>query len=348
MFLRNDEHFIAMNTNADVGGWGLPFVSMKTPELKRLREECGITVALEQIYWHKAERGFGEYSWAMSDMQVQRCLDAGMRVIMAAPFSIMGMPPREWVGKYADGRPMNDILSYWCPEAEEYRYRFLETLVERYSGPDVTIALHEFLGGEQYLWNHPMFYDDHAIRSFQRKHGSGTRPADYHPPGPLEPQTKEWLREAVVQHNLLMQKALVGQHNEVWDCAQYNIALQSEANGNFARPDVIKAYRDEWPDATIWLLQYTYWGNGPDNAQRVDDLMEAYNCKTIVEANYCGGISTTTPLAIKGGFNWKNKEQWHGQIVSPLHPFGGQKELKPWMMEKMKWAVDTWNEARSE
>jgi hypothetical protein len=151
-----------------------------------------------------------------------------------------------------------------------------------------------------------------------------------------------------------MQSVLVGQHNEVWDATQYLVSLQSPSNGNYARPDVLAAYRKAWPEATRWLLQYTYWGNTMcGNTQVVDDLLNDYDCLTIVEANYCEGLlgPPTNPvpspvLALQGGFDQKYPERWRGQVISPLHPLRAHTSLEPWMIEAMKGAVDLWREAR--
>jgi len=344
-FLKPTDSMILMNSNADIGGYGLTWYSMDTPELIRLRDECGFTVVEEQIFWHDVERLVGQYNWILPDKQVERVKRAGMKLILCAPDSVPSCLPPEWYLRYVGDTTSRNYLSIWNKEAQEYERNFLQEVIKRYGGADVSVIFHGFLGGESALENTATWFDHAALKDFEQKFGAGARPVDYTPsgrqydPGELAEPTKTWLRDAVVARHVFIQEAFVGQHNELWCDLQLLIAWQSQSNGNFAQPWIHKAYRERWPDAEQWLLLYTYWGNGPDNAVYVDKLRADFGCKVIVEANYCEGLRdqpSTVPAAIAKGFQ--------GQIVCPLHPFRGHATNEPWMIEIMKRANDQWKE----
>jgi hypothetical protein len=339
-FLLDSEYMILMNSNADIGGYGLPFISMDANQLKRVKDETGITVAEEQIYWHDIEKTRGQYDWRLPDKQVKRVQDAGMRLILCAPITIPHHLPDDWFWKDERGNIVRHGLSFWNAEAQDYQREFIKKVIERYSGPDTSVIFHGFLGGESVMHNHPAFFDNAAIANFKQRYGSHAMPVVGGAPFPLSPETREWLRDVVVNHHLFMQEAFRHQFNEVWDDLQPLIATQSEANGNFAQYDIHAAYSKTWPDVEQWMLMYTYFGNGPDSIAEVRRIVHDHNCKVIVEANYCEGLRDTPhtyDLAIEEGFR--------GQIVCPLHPFRAHKIIEPWMYEVIKSANDAWKAA---
>ena len=336
-FLRSEDRMILMNSNAEMGGYGLKFTSMDTPDLKRVRDECGVTVAEEQVYWHDVEKTRGQYDWSLPDRQVDRVLKAGLRLILCTPISVPKCLPKEWYWM-EKGKRSNQFshLSFWHADAQNYQRAFIEKIIERYSGDDVHVIFHGFLGGESVMWNSPGFFDVAAIADFKARYGADEMPVVGLPKDafPLSPETREWLSDAVVRHHVFMQEAFMKQHNEVWDDLQPNIAKQSEANGGFAQYAIHEAYKEKWPDVEQWLLMYTYWSNGPQSAGEIDRLITDFGCKVIVEANYCEGLPRTTELAIAKGF--------HGQIVCPLHPFRAHTSMEPWMYGVIKEACDLW------
>lgn len=327
---------ILMNCNDKCGAWGLKWISLKQSDLRRIRDQCGVTVVEEQIYWNQVEKKRGSYDWSISDRQVNRVLGAGMKLIMCVPMAIPGGLPNEWYWKGKGGGINKSGLSYWNADAQAYQRAFVERVIERYSGPGISFIYHGFLGGESAMWNNPVFFDDAALADFKQKYGGTPEAADStaDPPFALSPNTKEWLRDGVVSHHLFIQEPFMKQHNEVWDNLQPNIALQSEANGNYAQYDIHQAYKETWPDVEHWLLMYTYWNNGPWSAEQIDRLVEDFDCKVIVEANYCESLPGTTELALDKGF--------FGQIVCPLHPFRNHARMEPWMYDAIKQAVNLW------
>lgn len=362
MFLKPTEHLIFYNTQTEhqvfQGGW----IALEADGIRQLHEECGIDVALEMTMWHGVETRPGQRDWRYVDHYVERCQKGGMRVMLSAPFTVPQGLPQAWYAAYQDGSTYYEQLSFWHPDAEAYQRDYLQQLVDRYSGADVTVILWGFAGGETYLWNNGVYYDAAARRSYQQRYGSraelpplvlATAPDGQRYFEPLAPEVKAWLQDGIVAHQLNMQSALVGQHHEVWDNTSYRIGLQSESNGNYACPAVFAAYRKTWPDATRWTCQFSYWQIEDHFAVPVDDLLRDYGTQLIVEADYCRGLvetPSTAERAIVGGKNHVLPEQWRGQIVSPLHKdicgVTGVTTMQPWMLDAMKRAVDTWRTAR--
>lgn len=345
-FFRPQDKMILMNSNEDMGGYGLPFKSMDTPLLIRMRDECGISIVEEQIYWHDIEKGIGQYDWTLPDKQVKRVRDAGLRLLLCAPVTVPTCLPVDWYWKTKEGYVGYFGLSFWKDEAQQYELEFIKKVIERYSDSETHVIYHGFLGGECIMPNHPSFYDDAALANFRARYGANTAP-NYGPPHTpeypqersfaLDERTTEWLRDAVIKHHLLIQEPFKAQFNEVWDDAQPMIAKQSEANGNSAQYALHKAYTEKWPDVEQWLLMYTYFGNGEWSASEIERLRDDFNCKVIVEANYCEGLWSPPPTVVTA-----IEKKFQGQIVCPLHPFRGHTEMEPKMMAVIKWANDLW------
>ena len=352
-FLKSNEYMILMNSNEQIGGYGLKFISMPTEILKTVKDQCGVIVVEEQIYWHDIERRKGEYHWELPDKQVNRVLQAGMRCLLCAPITIPNFFPDDWYWKARNGT-MHHGLSFWNADAQSYQRMFVEKVIERYHSSDVNVILHGFLGGESLMTNEPGFFDACAIDDFKRRYGQDRMPivgpakATYlnprYPipiPFELDDDTRVWLYDACIRHHLFMQEPFRAQFNEVWDDLQPVIGLQSEANGNMCQYDLHKAYRETWPETEQWLLMYTYFGNGPWSASVMDRIIKDWSCNTIVEANYCEGLvgaPSTTDLAIELGFQ--------GQIVCPLHPFRAHRKMEPWMYEAIRVANEKWKASR--
>lgn len=348
MFLKPDEHLIVQQSNQDVNPtpW-LPCIDLSTDDLKRLKNECGINVVFEWAYWSLVEKN-GKYGWSNVDKRVKRVRDAGMRLIMCSPISVpQDLADVDMYGMGRDGNPYRGILSFWNPKSREYQRKFLQAVVDRYSGTDVTI-IYTGLACEYLLWNDPVYLDKAAVADFKERYGEDIK-KHAEKPITITPELEQWMVDGVTDHLLSMQEILVGQHNEVWDLTQWKIGKQSMHNGVFGRPLYFAAYKKRWPDATRWLLQFTYMRHGLENAKVVHELLEECDCKTIVEANYCEGLrdENTAERAIAGGDHTeKSPLRWHGQIVSPLHAFRGHKTLEPWMMGVMKATADKWRAAR--
>ena len=349
MFLKQDDYLVLQQTNADAtAGWGIPCRDMTVDEMKKLHEYCGINTVFEWAYWSMVEKS-GQYDWSIVDRKIDQCRKAGMRMIMATPIS----PPQDLTNLDLYGRGLNGIeyrylLSFWNPEAMEYTRKFVQALLDRHAGPDINFMMGDLIM-ESYLWNAPVYLDRAATEAFRNRYDDDIR---HHARGQVTvtKELREFLRDGVIDYHLFIQDLLIGQHNEIWDHSQWIIALQSQHNAVFARPDVYGAYRKRWPDVDIMMMASTYWKHGDQNAQRVNDILSMYDARILVEAGYCEGLRNGTPdRAIKGGVYELTAEpdRWQGQVVGPIHPLGdGNREIEPWMYDIMKQTVEKWRVAK--
>jgi hypothetical protein len=328
-FLQSTDHILIMNINPQIPFFHFRVVDLKEDELKVLRQ-AGATVVCEYLWWQQLEPRKGVYEWEQSDRMVERARRANLKIVLNAWSVPPTWFPDDWYASFAPRDTLcRDILSLWHREAQAYMRGFMNQLVARYSGPDVLVVLSEYLTGESILHNCPCFYDAAALADYKQCYGTGRRPEI------TELDTLEWLRRSVVQHYLDAQSVLVEQHNEVWDALQWLIARQSWANGNYAQPDLLAAYRQRWPTANIVLIQYTYFAHGPEYFSYIQDLRKRLGLHLIVEAQYCEGLQ-------RGSAAWAREQGANGQIVAPLHPFTGHTCLEPWMAEAIQQAASAW------
>ena len=356
MFLQPDDHMIVQDSNAFAVWWN-EVRDLRVDELKRLNQECGVKTAHVMCHWNRVETA-GEYDWTLIDEVVNRFRAGGMKMLMQIPVS----PPQDlenldWYGQGRDGEPYRGLLSFWNMEARQYTENFIKDAIAHYDSNDINF-IHAGLISEHYLWNAPVYLDTAAAQRFQWKYDDDIQ---NHIGGitTVTRQLREFLRDGVIDHYLAMQRTLVGQHNEIWDHTQWVIALQSEHNGSFARPDLYAAYQREFPDAQRMMMASTYFSHGEGNAHVVNDLLRMYDAKVIVEAQYPAGLrvdpgngKSTTDWAIAGGLlpDYGNPERWIGQCVSLFNTFGdteGFEELPDWKFEVVKAANDKWAAAKA-
>jgi hypothetical protein len=116
---------------------------------------------------------------------------------------------------------------------------------------------------------------------------------------------------------------------------QYVGDKYSKAHGNFIQVDLYKAYRKLYPDGCIVSCQCTYFDelHTQDSILFLDFLKEATKCEVIVEAHFCKGLPTTTPIAIAKGFR--------GQLVRPAYE-NAATFLKDSHVENIKNSIIQW------
>ena len=343
MFLADNEHVIVMNIPDKK--WGVPF---NLDDYKRLRDEAGVTVIHDYIYWDQIEKKskHPRRDWEIVEGQVKMARDAGMKVMFMSPISVPRYLNPDWYSAYLDYSPYMGILSFWNMEARRYQQDFLQEFMDRFTADDVTICYTGYLG-EHYLWNTPVYGDRAAVEAWEKKVGKSTKLATQGTETEITQELREFIRDGVVDHLCAMQDILVKQHNETYDTTQPGIANQSLFNGSFAQPDVFKAYQERYPTADRFYISYTYWACGHGNGAVIDKMMEETGTQLIVEAAFCEGLAGQSPeMAIEGGYHKKNPHLWRGQVVAPLHRFTGHKHLEPWMLEAIKRAINVWREAR--
>lgn len=331
MFLPENEYLVVMNLPVEIkfpGHKGIPLIDS---ELSRLKD-IGVGTVLNWIFWDVVV-GLG---WEHADRAMEQARRLGLRNIIGVYQNPSHELPQDYYASFEGGKPCRLILSPWNDEAQQAAKDFYTEVVNRYGGDDVNVIKCEFLSGESFIHNEPCYFDRAALASFgQEVGGRPVRDA---------PETLEWIRRVAVKQFMDIDGHLVGQHNEIWNALHPVISTQSLSNGNFAQEDILKAEREAFPDATIVLLQYTYWAHHASiirGEMYVDILtrwVKDYNLDLIVEAHYCDGLDTTAPLAIERGFR--------GQILAPLHPFKPQTRIEEWQFQVIERAQRLWESSK--
>lgn len=302
MFLCPDEYLLVMNLPEHQKAPG-QCIPLPDDELRRLRD-VGVQTVINYSHWNVTDSQEG---WGYVDALVKQARRLGLKCILATPNWYPLNLPDAWFARLRQGRRIREVLSIWNRDAMSALTRHLEEVIRRYGGPGVLVTYAGYLGGECVLHNAPCFYDEAALASCGGEPDIETE------------ETQEWLKQSVVEHFMEVDGVLVTQHNSVWNALQWLIAQQSKANGNFAQEDILRAEFETWPEAERVLLQYTYYAHREPYPTLVKQWKQEFGLSVIVEAQYCVGLETTTPLAIEWGFR--------GQIVCPLHPWAGVKSV---------------------
>lgn len=297
---------------------------------KRLYD-VGIRTAHEQPAWKTVEPSKGEYNFDYLDMIINRNREAGLKSLMQLHgWRIPYWMPDEWYAKTKDGIIEKEVLSLWNKEAQEHGDKLYKALDEHYwNDKDVAFFLGEWQGGEAVYPMTWCIYDDAALEDYKSIYGNSALPI------PDDPNTLDWFGKKSIEHLIHRSELIYPKFHEIWNMQQYIMDKYSKAFGNFIQVDLYKAYRKLFPDGCIVCCQATYFDRGhkQDNVDFVDDLMKTTNCEVIVEAHFCKGLPTTTPLAIAKGFR--------GQLVRPAYEEGATR-LKDWHVENIKNSYNLW------
>lgn len=301
---------------------------------ERLRN-VGIQTAHEQPAWCMLEPAQGQYNWAYLDNIIKRNRDAGMKSLIQLPgWRIPFWFPNEWRAKRENGMFESEQHSLWSDEAQNYVDNYCQLVINRYdSYADISFFLGEFQGGEAPYPPTSCFFDESALQDYHSRFGNDTNP------NITDSNTVQWFSNKIIETHLRRAKIFYPKHKELWDCKQELMDRWSKAYGNYAQPDILEAYKREYPDANIVLLQYTYFDEAHTALEHawVDMLVNSFKCEVIAEAMFCGGLPKTTPAAIAKGFR--------GQIVQPANAVGGE-EFLPWMVDNIKNSHQQWLASR--
>jgi len=328
MFLEPDDYLILMNIPMFCS-IGKP-IRLVGDDVKRLRD-AGIKTMIEYAWGGVIEARPAQRNYAMIEDYIANARQGDMKIILPFPILPSQHLPSDWYCQFSNGGRHMERTSLWNPEAIAYEIEFLEDLIARYSAPDVQFVYSGYLMDESVLHNVPCIFDPAAKRS-RAEAGVGSWDVL------TNEQARDWLARSVVEHYVGVQDVLRRQHGEIWDFHQWCIAQQSPFNGNFAQELWLHRWRDLWPDVSIVLLQYTCFAHGEPYPTFVNDLMEAVDLRVIVEADYCKGVTEKSRAAKARGY--------HGNIIGPVHPWGGETELTPWMVDVIEEAVDFWRAER--
>lgn len=334
-FLENDEFLLLMVHCEDraVGFENLHILT--TQERARLRE-VGIQTAHEQPAWSRIEPSKGNFDIDYLNTIIQRNRDAGLKsLIQVSGWRVPKWVPNEWRARRKDGHYEEEQLSLWNKEAQDYSDNYYDLMSATYtSQKDVAFFFGEFQGGEGAYPPTWCLYDDAAIEDYKKTYGTSEMPI------PDDPLTLEWYGNKIIEHFIRKTEILYPYYKEIWNEQQYLMDTWSKAFGNFVQADILATYRQKFPDASIVLLQYTYFDQAHDdnNVKYVDMLREISGCEVIAEAMFCKGLPITTPKSILKGFR--------GQIVHPVNE-PGQTGLEDWMVNNIRDSHNSWLESKN-
>jgi len=349
-FMKDDEYLLFMAHNAtrdseDNRNLAYPSVKQYVPTLQdRIRlYDAGIRTAHEQPAWHTLEPSKGEYNFDYLDDIINLNREAGMKsLVQIHGWRIPAWMPNEWRARTKEGVYEGQMISFWNKEAQEYGDNFYRMLDDRYMDqPDVMFFFGEWQGGEGAMRNTHCYHDWAALEDYKRIYGSSAVP------DLSTPETTQWLGDAVIEHFLRRGALLYPKYHEIWNMMQFLMAHEQTSKGhfgskshvNYVHADIMKAYRETFPEACIVFCQATYYddSHGQDNAEYVDNIRYTYDCETIVEAMFCRGLPMTTPKAIAQGFR--------GQLVRPAFEEAAT-GLEDWMVDNIRDSHQLWEASK--
>lgn len=305
---------------------------LSTEDRARLRE-VGIQTAHEQPAWLRVEPSRGEYDFAYLDNIINRNRNAGLKsLIQLAGWRLPAWIPNEWRARQKNGFYEPEMLSIWNEEAQAYSDNYYNTIMDMYADQkDVGFFFGEFQGGEGAMPPSHCYYDDAALEDYKNAGLSGS-------PDLSNDESLKWFHESVIKHYMRKGKLFYDRNKEIWNEQQRLMDKWNISYGNHVQPEIMRLYRELCPDASLVLLQYTYFDNshGQDEHDWVDNIVKLSGCDVIAEAMFCAGLPKTTPLAILKGFR--------GQIVHPVNEFG-KHTLEGWEVENIRNSYNQWKEA---
>ena len=334
-FMSENEFILLMNYNNTVI---TDATHVPTLDERKALHDAGISTAIEYPRWRGIEPSKGVYDFTSIEtiLELNRGADTKTILSMCGSENPAWIPD-EWLARQKDGKVRREVLSLWNEEAQEYLHNYYEMLFERFCASDVLFILGEYMEGEAILPCEPSFYDDYALEDYKKWCGSNDVPdVD-------NIDTKLWLAGTVCSLFVEKQRMFYAQeHKEIWNMQQWLLNEWSRATINYAQPQLMEAYRDTYPDASIVLLQYSYYDKShpQENTDWVNEIVKISGCEVIVEAHFCDGLKWTTPKAIAEGFR--------GQIVCPVHVHAGSGVVDSWKVEEIRKSVEIWRQNRED
>jgi hypothetical protein len=313
---------------------GKPEYVLTVQDRKRLFD-VGIRTAHEQPAWQTIEPSKGGYNFDYLDGMINTNREAGLKTLFQ--FSGWRVPywmPNEWRARRKDGVYEIDMLSMWNEEAQQHSDNVYRLLDEHYwEDKDVAFFLGEWQGGEGALPPTECLYDEAALEDYRNKYGTSAVP------DLTTPETTKWAGDKVIEHFLRKATILYPKFHEIWNEQQHLMDTWNKSFINYVQPDILRTYRESFPEACIVLFQATYYDSShkEDNVVFVDQMRFTYNCETIVEAMYCKGLPTTTPKAIA--------QKFRGQVVRPAFEDGAT-SLEDWMVNNIRDSNNLWRASK--
>lgn len=328
-FLLQDEHILLMNLSGHML-FDSPLLQLN--DRKQLHD-VGLLTAIEYPEWGQIEPAKGQYDFSVIEWMLSVNRKAGLRTLFSIPGPFFPTwIPNEWKFKYSNGTYNTSSISFWSVEGQEYLKNFMQMLISKYASDDVSFFFGELDTGES-IYPGGALYDDNAKRDFQSKYGNGEISFSNN-------ETKSWLTDVIISHYIDIQGIFYPINHDVWDAHQWLISRKFPESMNYVQPALLEALKTHFCDATLYLLQYTYFDSShpQENVAYVESLQHNYKCEVIAEAMFCDGLPNTTPQSIAKGFR--------GQILCPTHQHTGKKHIEDWMLTNIKNSLALWKDSK--
>jgi hypothetical protein len=322
-FLADNEHIILMDIPKVPYALSQGQHALRVDELKQLRQ-VGVGTALEYVWW---DRIVADQSWDHVDEMVNRCREAGLKVLLSTyQVAPQGLNSK-WYLRQKDGGQFNH-LSLWNEEAQAYEHGFLKEICRRYNSEDVLCINSLQCDGETVLPLDPAFYDEAAVESYRAFTNSNRLPVL------MERETQDWLRRSLIETLIDQQRIFLDNSKfyEVW--FQLHPQITHLGTGNQFIRDIYQAFREALPLVEIYSIQYTYFPHGKFYWDKIAYDRVTYDVRFIGGAEHCAGLLPNTPIGISHGLR--------GLILGPTHPFTGYERLQPWMVDLVQEANQQW------
>lgn len=347
MFLNKNEHIILFETSE------IPYTF---EELKRLYD-CGVRTMLIWAYWHQMEPKIGRYDWSRVENVIERCHEAGLKLIINGPASIPFGYPDSWYLECQNKIILNNDkfyggFSYWNKDALDYKDYFIEMFCKKFSSENVLCASSFYYEGE-YLMNPDTLaiFDKNAKKSWK----------EYLNKNNLK-QTKvnflNWLKNSMINFALTSQK-IYAEHNvkkELWQQLHWAFdvlpfcgstfldelyKLTEDANkcevnqlfcmgyGSISSNHCAEAYSPNWKKV------YDYGSSFETLVEKPLEFKNKKGMKNIwMGAGWAEGLKENTMHAIENRFR--------GLFCAPLHPFRPPQRMEQWQFDNFAWSVEQW------
>lgn len=299
-FIDDADRIIIMDINRSTYDKADPDYSLKTDEMKRLRD-VGIRTVLQQMWWGDIERN-GRCYWEPVDVGIERAREAGLNVLLQCYQRAPADLPEDWYARKANGQTVPH-LSIWNDDANEYEEAFVRKMARRYAGDDVLIMNSLISDGETMFILEPHWYDPAGMASYRATCGEG-------PVMPNRAISTGWLKDSMIRKMIQYQGLLreVNKHDEIW--MSLHPLIEQECAGNRYWIDILRELRLTYPETAIFWLLYTFFELPPDWRQEKLIVSRQLNVNLVTGAQHCQGLSRNAPKA---------KAENHRLLCGPRH-----------------------------
>lgn len=325
-FLEPDDHILIMdfdiNQLSAMHGPTIP-----SDDCKRLRD-AGIKTAIKYVQWHLIEPAEKEFQWDILDSEVNKWLDADVKVLLSTYQTVPQWFPENWYAKNKYGVILRSSISAFNMEAQQYANAFIKKVVTRYPNDHVCAFNAQLTNGETIYHNEAAYYDDCAKRDYIYTYGSMDTQFD----NPESQNIDAWLMRTYINMLLKQQEVFVKTpHKDLWTALHPAIRTWThlKCNGNKYAHEIFTRYRINFPDSIIHQILYTFFPHGNGIMQMaVDDAKAVGGMRIFAGSEYVEGLQTNLDTMRRYGLS--------GFVTAPIHPFTKHTSIEKWMLEIIK------------